>query len=77
MFYVSYTDIYLTEYDEKHDYYPKVEIHKDADGNLYMKKLSQGVKAKPKNRQICTMNEVIAKFGAMAIDDTADVDTAL
>ena len=63
MFYVSYTDIYLDEFDEKLGVYPKVEMIVDEDGNYGVKKLSKGVSKKPKNREICTMEELIAKFG--------------
>lgn len=63
MFYVTGKKAYVDTFDEKLGVYPEVQLEVDSDGNSVMKILKTGVAKKPKNRQVCTKDEVIAQLG--------------
>lgn len=66
MFYVVGTKVYLADFNESKKIYPEVRLIKEADGKIIPEVLDTGVSVKPKNREICTLKEVLAKFGADA-----------
>lgn len=67
MFYVTGTKVYLTSFNKKLNIYPEVKLVKEsADGRIVFDVLSTGVSSKPVHREICTAEEVLARFGASA-----------
>ena len=66
MFYVVGTKVYLADFNESKKVYPEVRLVKETDGRIIPEILDTGVSVKPKNREICTLKEVLAKFGADA-----------
>lgn len=67
MFYVTGAKIYLAQYDQNLKMYPEVKLYRRDDGSIYPEVLSTGIAKKPLTRENCTLQEVIAKFGAGAI----------
>lgn len=65
MFYVSDNKVYSDTFDEKLGVYPEVKIGVDSDGVATMTALKTGVAKKPKGRQVCTRDEVVAQLGRM------------
>lgn len=74
MFYVIGTAIYSMHQDEDSGLYPKMVLHKSEKGTFYITKGSGGVQKLPATRMVCTMQEILAKFGHSAVDDTAKAD---
>lgn len=58
MFYVAGDKIYLTEFDKTSKVYPEVTI---VDGRPVIS--DTGVAKKPIIRELCSLNEVVARFG--------------
>lgn len=65
MYYVVGTKIYSANKDPKTNVYPEVRVKRGADGVAELILLSKGVDKRPKNRSICTKDEVLAKFGGI------------
>lgn len=67
MFFVSNSKIYLNRLNSDKKFYPEVILVKDADDNISIKVSStKGIEVKPQNRQVCTLQEIIAQFGHKA-----------
>ncbi|MGN1230071.1 MAG: hypothetical protein ACI4T5_10530 [Prevotella sp.] len=66
MFYVTGTKVYLATLDEKTKVYPEVRLVKTEGGAIVPEVLSTGVSKKPPHREICTLAEIIARFGQSA-----------
>lgn len=66
MFYVSNNKVYLAEYDKDTRVYPEVLLKRTANGGVAVVKTSGGSAKKPRNRSVCTMQELIAQGGLIA-----------
>ena len=64
MFYVSGTKVYLTTFDSSKKVFPEVRLIKDAAGKIRFEVLKTGISVKPVHRELCTRQEVLAKFGS-------------
>ena len=58
MFYVADTKVYLAEFNETLGMYPEVKF---VDGRAIVQKT--GSQKKPPVKMVCTLSEIIAKFG--------------
>ena len=58
MFYVTDTKVYLAEFNETLGVYPEVKF---VDGRAIVQKT--GSQKKPPVKMVCTLSEIIAKFG--------------
>lgn len=58
MFYVTDTKVYLAEFNETLGVYPEVKF---VDGRAIVQKA--GSQKKPPVKMVCTLSEIIAKFG--------------
>ena len=58
MFYVTDTKVYLAEFNETLGMYPEVKF---VDGRAIVQKT--GSQKKPPVKMVCTLSEIIAKFG--------------
>lgn len=66
MFYVSNNKVYLAEYDKDTRVYPEVLLKRTADGGVAVVRTSGGAAKKPRNRSVCTLQELIAQGGLVA-----------
>lgn len=64
MFFLVGKRIYLNTFDEDLGVYPEVELCKDEAGNFYIDTMEDGIEEKPAKRSVCTLTEIVAKFGA-------------
>ena len=58
MFYVTDTKVYLAEFNETLGMYPEVKF---VDGRAIVQKT--GSQKKPPVKMVCTLSEILAKFG--------------
>ena len=58
MFYVTDTKVYLAEFNETLGVYPEVKF---VDGHAIVQKT--GSQKKPPVKMVCTLSEIISKFG--------------
>ena len=63
MFYVSGTKIYLATFDAELKVYPEVKLAWIDYAHLGVVKTGKGVTKKPAGCRMCSMTEVIARFG--------------
>lgn len=70
MFYVTGMKIYLDRFDESRGVYPEVKLRRSTSGNIFPEVQATGISQKPKARELCTLREVIARFGAGVFDHT-------
>lgn len=63
MFYVSGTKIYLATFDAELKVYPEVKLAWIDYDHLGVVKTGKGVTKKPAGCRMCSMTEVIARFG--------------
>lgn len=73
LFYVSGVKIYSTNYDESKKVYPEFKVARREDGSIGVVSAGGGTPVKPKERTVCTAEELIAQFGgAVAPVGTAE-----
>lgn len=63
LYYVSGVKIYCAVYDESKKFYPECKLVRTKDGSFRVVSLSGGIPIKPKQRELCTFEELVAKFG--------------
>lgn len=66
MFYVVGTKVYLAEFNAQKGIYPEVRLVRESTGQIVFDILNTGTSSKPAHREICSAEEVRAKFGASA-----------
>lgn len=66
MFFVSGEKVYLSEYNSALKAYPEVKLTKTSDDQISAEVQASGIAKKPSNRQLCTLSEILAQFGAGA-----------
>lgn len=69
MFYVSGTKIYLATFDAELKVYPEVELAWIDYDHMGVVKTGRGVTKKPAGCRMCSMTEVIARFGGDVAPD--------
>lgn len=74
MFYVSGTKIYLATFDAELKVYPEVKLAWIDYDHLGVVKAGKGVTKKPAGCRMCSMTEVIARFGGDVAPDEAEPD---
>lgn len=75
MFYVAKGKVYSTEFDAERKVYPEMRIVRDDDVLSLRKLPTGGSEGKPKDRQLCTLEEVFAQLGATASEIKPDLKT--
>lgn len=63
LFYVSGVKIYSINYDESKKVYPEFKVARREDGSIGVVSAGGGTPVKPKERAVCTAEELIAQFG--------------
>lgn len=63
LFYVSGVKIYSSNYDESKKVYPEFKVARREDGSIGVVSAGGGISIKPKQRAVCTTEELIAQFG--------------
>ena len=76
MFYVSGTKIYLATFDAELKVYPEVKLAWIDYDHLGAVKTGKGVTKKPAGCRMCSMTEVIARFGGAVAPVTFDESEA-
>ena len=66
MFYVSGTKIYLATFDAELKVFPEVKLSWIDYDHLGVVKTGKGVTKKPTGCRMCSMTEIIARFGGSA-----------
>lgn len=71
MYYVSEGKIYSTVKGASTNKYAELELYRSADGvdgepRFALRVKNAGVVNKPANRRLCTMEELVAQYGAIA-----------
>lgn len=70
MFFVVNSKIYLNRLNSDKKLYPEVVLVKDDNDNISVKISStKGIETKPRTRQVCTLQEIIAQFGHKAVTE--------
>ena len=69
MFYVSGTKIYLATFDVELKVYPEVKLAWIDYDHLGVVKTGKGVTKKPVGCKLCSMTEVLARFGGTVTSD--------
>ena len=69
MFYVSGTKIYLATFDAELKVYPEVKLAWIDYDHLGVVKTGKGVTKKPVGCKLCSMTEVLARFGGTVTSD--------
>ena len=69
MFYVSGAKIYLATFDVELKVYPEVKLACFDYGHLGVVKTGKGVTKKPVGCKLCSMTEVLARFGGTVTSD--------
>ena len=68
MFYVTGTKVYLAEFNAQKGVYPEVRLVRESTGQIVFDILNVGTASKPAHREICSAEEVRAKFGTGAAE---------
>lgn len=74
MFYVSGTKIYLATFDAELKVYPEVKLAWIGYDHLGVVKTGKGVAKKPTGCRMCSMTEVIARFGGDVAPDESKAE---
>lgn len=74
VFFISGKKFYATKRNEVTDLYNEFTLRVNSDGAYEFKQLETGLKSKPKDRQLCTYDEVIAQLGGEAIPYAVEGD---
>ena len=69
MFYVSGAKIYLATFDVELKVYPEVKLARIDYDHLGVVKTGKGVTKKPVGCKLCSMTEVLARFGGTVTSD--------
>ena len=69
MFYVSGAKIYLATFDAERKVYPEVKLAWIDYDHLGVVKTGKGVTKKPVGCKLCSMTEVLARFGGTVTSD--------
>lgn len=72
MFYVSGNKIYLATFDAELKVYPEVKLAWIDYDHLGVVKTGKGVTRKPADCRLCSMTEVIARFGGAVAPVTSE-----
>lgn len=72
MFYVSGAKIYLATFDAELKVYPEVKLAWIDYDHLGVVKTGKGVTKKPVGCKLCSMTEVLARFGGTVTSDESD-----
>lgn len=72
MFYVSGTKIYLATFDAELKVYPEVKLAWIDYDHLGVVKTGKGVPKKPAGCRMCSMTEILARFGRDVAPVTSD-----
>ena len=71
MFYVSGAKIYLATFDAELKVYPEVKLAWIDYDHLGVVKTGKGVTKKPVGCKLCSMTEVLARFGGTVTSDAS------
>lgn len=72
MFYVSGTKIYLATFDAELKVYPEVKLAWIDYDHMGVVKTGKGVTKKPAGCRMCTMTEILARFGGDVTYDESE-----